>query len=226
MTDKKSDKKKGPTQPVDISHEEMEGLKRDMRSARLIAWAIENQRTLLAAGIAVLLLIAGVGLWTERMQSQRNSAAVLYHQSLEATDSERKIKLLKSVVQDYDSTFYSPMALMLLSRLDAEQAEKHLQALLSRSGLTPEIEWQARLDMASIKLKQGDAKAASAVLARPVGAHYEQLRFYLLGMASDSVDEKRGFLNKALAAVSHDSELKKIIKSRLAELAGTIKSDQ
>jgi len=226
VNDKTRKQKRNSAQPADVSHEEMEELKRDMHTARLMAWAYENQRTLIAAGIAVLVLITGVSLWNERIQSQHSAAAVLYHQALGTAEQERKISLLKTVIHDYDSTSYSTLALMLLSRLDAGQTGQYLKALLSRSDLTPEIKWQARLDLASFRLKQGDAGAVRTLLAQPVEKDYEQLRFYLLGRAADSAARKREYLIKALAAVSHDSELKKSIERSLSELDGAAKSGQ
>jgi len=226
VNDKTRKQKKNSAQPADVSHEEMEDLKRDMRTARLMAWAYKNQRTLIAAGIAVLVLVTGASLWKERIQSQRSAAAVLYHQALGTTEQEKKISLLKTVAHDYDSTSYSILALMLLSRLDAGQTGQHLKALLSRSNLTPEIKWQAQLDLAGFRLSQGDAGAVRTILAQPVGKDYEQLRFYLLGKAADSAAKKREYLGKALAAVSHDSELKKSIERSLSELDGAAKPGQ
>ncbi len=216
--DKKIDRKTNEPQPVEVAHGEMEELKRDMRTAKLLAWAQENQQRLIAAGIAVFILMLGAALWKERSASQRASAAILYHQSMGATDSGQRESLLKTVVQDYDNTAYAVLALMQLARLDADNAEQHLQALLAQRGLTAEIETQARLDLAALYLKQDDTAKANALLNEPAGKHYEQLRYYLLAQAAATVSEKRDFYNKARAAKSHDTDLDKTIARRLAVL--------
>ena len=216
--EKKTDKKSNAPQPVEVAHEEMEELKRDMRTAKLSAWAQENQQKLIAAVIAFFVLVAGVSLWKERIASQRTSAAILYHQAMGAADSSQKTSLLKTIVQDYDNTAYSVLSLMQLARLDAVKAEQHLQMLLAQRGLTVEVETQARLDLAELYLDRGDADKANALLNEPAGKHYEQLRYYLLAQAAATSSEKRDYYNKALAAESHDTDLDKAVARRLAEL--------
>ncbi len=215
MNDKRPERNKHAPAPADaISHEEVQELKRDMRTARMLAWVREHQRTLMVAAVAVLILAVGFSLWTERVRTQREAAAVLYHQAL-TSPRDKKVELLKSVVRDYDATAYAVLARMLLARADPTHAAEYLQALLARHDLTPELATQARLDLAELRLGQGDRAAARSLLGKPVGTHYEQLRLYLLARAADSSAGKRDYLHKALAAVSHDETLKKAIERDL-----------
>jgi len=223
VNDKSSGKNK-KTQPLDVSPEQMEELKRDMRTAKLLAWVQENQQKLLAAGVALLILIVGASLWKEHIDSQRASAATLYHQALDTYDREQKMGMLKTVVDDYNSTAYATLALMLLSGLDEKNAAQYLQQLLSRSDLTPELKWQAKLDIASLSLRHGDAEHATSMLTQAMGKHYEQLRLFLLAEAASSADEKRKLYTRARDAISHDAELKRLIDQRLAESDALIKS--
>jgi len=215
VNDKTPARKKNTPAPVDVSHEEVEGLKRDMQTARLLAWVQENQRALAIAAVAVLIIIIGAGLWRERISSQHEAAAVLYHQALATSAQDKKVNLLNTVVRDYNSTAYAVLARMLLARADRAHATAHLQALLERHDLTPEIAAQSRLDLAELKLEQGDKPAVRTLLSESAGTHYEQLRLYLLARAADSDSSKRDYLQKALAAVSHDETLKKDIERRL-----------
>ncbi len=226
MNDKTPARKKNTPAPADVSHEEVEELKRDMQTARLLAWARENQRILMIAVGAVLVIAIGASLWTERTKSQRKAAAVLYHQALASQAQDKKVNLLNSVVRDYNSTAYAALARMLLARADQAHAAEHLQALLARRDLTPEIAAQSRLDLAELKLKRGDKAAARTLLTEPAGTHYEQLRLYLLALATDSDAGRRDYLHKALAAVSHDENLKKTIEHRLRVLEGGSTSSQ
>jgi len=204
--------------PVEVSREEMDELKRDMRSAHLMAWAQENQQKVIAIIVVLLLVIVGVSLWKEHITTQRASAATLYHQALNSADADAKRSLLEKVVKDYASTAYGGMAQLLLAKVDQEHAAQHLVALLSSSIVDREMRWQAQLDLARAWLRKGDKAQARKILEKSVGKDYEQSRHYLMAEASKNDTERMHHLEQALNSISHDTGLKKHIEKRLAEL--------
>ncbi len=218
MSEKKQDQKPqdAPAQPNEASDVEIAELKRDMRSAQVTAWLEENTQTLIAGVIAVVLALIAGGLWLEHVKSERASAATLYQQALVEKDAAKKQTLMQKVVSDFSGSTYATMAEMQLAALDDAHAEEHLQAVMHASSAMPEWVWQARLDLAELKLEAGDRAAARTLLQESVGRQYEQLRQYLLAMSSDSEAERADHLHKALDAPSLDSELKDRIESLLA----------
>lgn len=201
-----------------VSHEDMNGLKRDMRSAHLTAWAKKHQQKIIAAVAALLLVIAGVSLWRGHIVTQRISASTLYHQALNTVDTDAKRALLEKVVKDYDNTAYAGFAQLLLARVDPAHEIQHLTALLASGAPDREMRWQARLDLAGAYLRRGDKAKARGILAKPTGADYEQLRHYLMAAAADNDADRASHLEQALNDVSHDAVLKQRIKKRLAEI--------
>lgn len=202
---------------------ELEELKRDMRSAQIIDWAQNNQQQLIAGVIAILLVLAGGSLWLEHNKSQKDSAATLYHQALSTTDAEQKKAMLELVIKDYGDSGYGSLAHLYMAKL-SDQPEDQLNALVHGSAATPELAWQARLDLAEWYLAGGKAAEAKGVLAEPVGKQYEQLRHYLLAEASSEAAEKRKHLQMSLDSTSNDAELKAKVESMLSAL-GTPASD-
>jgi len=203
---------------AEVSHEDMDELKRNMRSAHLTVWVQENQQKIIAAVVALLLVIVGASLWKEHIATERASAATLYHEALNTANADSKRALLQSIVRDYANTAYAGMGQLLLAHVDAKHADQHLEALLSSSTVDQEMRWQAQLDLANVWLRKGDKAKANKVLATPVGKDYEQLRHYLMAEASGSDTDKVSHLEQALDSVSHDAVLKKTIKKQLAEL--------
>lgn len=215
-----SNEKQPGNEPVNITHEELEEFKRDMRTARLNAWARENQNNIIAAVLAVLLLIVGVSMWNEHRDSQRASAAAIYYQALNTQAVEDKRTLLESIIKDYDNTAYGGLARLLLAAADPEHAEVWLNELLERSELDAGMRTQARLDLARLKLNAGDTAAANKLLATPAPADYEQLRHYLLAEAGDNDADRIAHLKQARDAVSNDADLSRRIEQQLASLEG------
>ncbi|MDQ6958364.1 MAG: tetratricopeptide repeat protein [Mariprofundaceae bacterium] len=213
-----SSSKEPQPNPSAVSQEEMNGLKRDMRSAHLAAWVQGNQQKIIAAIVALLLVIVGASLWRQHITTQRVSAATLYHQALNSSDAEAKRALLEKVVKDYASTAYGGMAQLLLAKVDQEHADQHLEALLSSSAVDQGMRWQAQLDLARVWLHKGDKAQARKILGKSVGKDYEQLRHYLMAEASGKDADRIAHLEQALNSISHDTELKKHIEKRLAEL--------
>jgi len=214
-----SNKKKQPEQePIDVSHEELEELKRDMRSAQLTAWAIANQQKIIAGVVALLMVIVGVSLWKEHRASQRASAATLYQQALNMQQADDKRSLLQAIIKDYDETVYGDLARLLLVNVDEEHAAEYLQALMERPDVDVSIKVQARLDLAQLRLDAGDKAAARELLATGGVADYEQLRQYLMAQAANDDAERVEHLKKARDAISHDAELSQRIERQLSTL--------
>lgn len=211
-------KKPNKNEPIDVAHEELEELKREMRSAQLTAWAMANQQKIIAGLVALLLLIVGISLWKEHRQSQRASAAALYFQALNSPQEDDQRSMLQAVIKDYDDTVYGGLSRLLLARVDGEHAEAYLQTLMGRSDVDDGIRMQARLDLAQLKLEAGDKAAVLALLANPGGADYEQVRHYLMAQASSDDASRIEHLKQALDAPSYDDALRQRIKQQLSTL--------
>lgn len=213
-----SNEKQPGKEPVDITHEELEEFKRDMRSAKLNAWAKQNQNNIIAAVLVVLLAIVGVSLWKEHRDSQRASAASLYQQALNTRQQEDKSAMLLEIIKDYDNTVYGGLARMLLAAADPEHAGAYLQELIERSDIDNGMRTQARLDLARLDIRAGDKAAANKLLAAPAPADYEQLRHYLLAQAADDDTSRIAHLKQARDAVSNDADLSRRIEQQLSSL--------
>lgn len=211
-----SNEKHPENEPIDVSREEIEGLKRDMRSARLTAWVEDNQKNIIAGVVALLLAIVGISLWQEHTESQRASAATLYHQALNTAQQEDKRSLLLEVIKDYDHTVYGGLARLLLVNADPQHAADYLLALMDRPDVDNGMRTQARLDLAQLKIAAGDTGAANALLQTEAPADYEQLRYYLMAQAAADDAGRIAHLEKARQAVSHDAELSQRIEQQLS----------
>jgi len=217
MTLSSKDKQPG-NEPIDVSHKEMEELKRDMRSAQLTAWAQANQNKIIAGAVAVLLVIVGISLWKEHRDSQRASAATLYHQALNTQQQQDKASMLQEIIKDYDNTVYGGLARLLLVNADPEHAESYLQELMTRADLDSGVQTQARLDLAQMKITAGDNAAANKLLENHAPADYEQLRHYLMAQAAADDAARIEHLKKARDAISNDAALSQRIEQQLSTL--------
>lgn len=213
MNDKQQKNNSGA---VDVSAEEMDELKRDMRSARLNAWAKAHQQQLMIGAAVLLAVLVSVSFWKEHRDAQRASAASLYYQALNTSKAADKQSLLKSVIRDYDNTAYGALARLLLATVDDAHAAEYLQALLARHDVDRGIRNQARLDLARIRLAAGDKQGARKLLETKAPPAYEQLRQYLLAQAASDADERIRHLQKAKEAESHDAGLARRIAQQLS----------
>jgi len=194
---------------------DMEELKRDMRSAKMADWLQKNQQQLIAGAVIVLMALVAGGLWSEHKQSQKESAAAMYYQALSEVDADKRQALLEAVVQGYQGTGYAVLSHVRLATMS--EPEKHLKAVMNDSHATEELRWQAALDLAEYWINNEKSEDAKALLNKPVGKQFEQLRFYLLAEIS-SGEEKQGYLQKALDAISNDDVLKTDIEAQLAKV--------
>jgi len=194
---------------------EMDELKRDMRSAKITAWFEKNQQQLLAGALIVLVVMAGAGFWSEKQKAYKESAAMMYFQALSVVDDSQRKALLEAVVHDYADTGYAILAHVRLAPL--ADTEQHLRAVIEDDDATPEFRWQARLDLAEFLISQNKTDASKALLQKPVGEQFQELRYALLAKLS-SGDAKKDYLQKALNAVSNDAVLKADIERQLAQL--------
>lgn len=191
-----------------------------MRNAQLLDWAKQNQQKLIVMAVLVVFFFGGAAVWIERIKTERNTAASIYYQSLAVVKDSDKKQLLNALIGRHFGTVYTALAQMQLARLDPAHAEQHLQAVINNGKSMPQWIWQARLDLARLMLANGKATAALAILKKPMGTPYEQLRQYLLAEASSDPADKRQHLELAKAAHSYDSKLRQRIDSELQDLAG------
>lgn len=215
MNDKQQKQNNGA---VEVSAEELDELKRDMRSARLNAWAKAHQRELTIGVAVVFVLLVAVSFWKEHRDAERASAASLYYQALNTAKAEDKKALLQSVIRDYDNTSYGALARLLLAAVDEAHAEKDLRAVMERRDVDRGIRAQARLDLARIMLASGKKQQAGTLLRESLPAAYEQLRQFLLAQAAGDAAERIRHLQKAKAAESYDADLARRIDRQLSAL--------
>ncbi len=194
--------------------EEMEELKRDMRSAKITNWFEKNQQQLIAGVVIVLLVMAAAGLWSEKQKAYKESAAMMYFQALSVADNSQRQALLESVVKDYADTGYAILAHVRLAPL--ADTEKNLLAVIENDDATPEIRWQARLDLAEFYITHNKIDESRSLLQESVGEQYQQLRYALLAKIS-SGNSKKEYLQKALDATSNDAVLKSDLEAKLAQ---------
>lgn len=193
---------------------EIDELKRDMRSAKITNWFEKNQQNLIAGAVIVLVAMAGAGLWSEKQKTYKESAAMMYFQALSVVDDAQRKDLLEAVVQDYADTGYGILAHVRLAPL--ADTEQHLRAVINNDDATPEFRWQARLDLAEFFIEQNNVDESKSLLQEPVGEQFQQLRYALLAEISTG-DTQKEYLQKSLDAPSNDAVLKTDIEAKLAK---------
>ncbi|MBF0281452.1 MAG: tetratricopeptide repeat protein [Zetaproteobacteria bacterium] len=196
--------------------EEMQELKRDMQSAKVVAWMEEHKNLLMGTVAAGVVLLFAGSFYLESQRTYRSSAATLYQQALMATDAKSKGTLMGAVVENFSDTAYADLAKIQLAV--GESRESMLQAVLSNNALEKEMLWQVRLDLADYYIQQGAVEKANGLLQVAVGTQYEELKQYLLYQTATTDDARRKHLEKGLAAASNDAELQQQMKRALAAL--------
>ncbi len=215
MSDKK--RKNAPVEGI-VDGTDFVELKRDMQSAKIVAWLQYNQQPLIAGAITLVLILVGVSLWKEREQSQREAAALMYIEAMNKSNADERYAMLDSVIQTYPDSGYAILAnLQKVTHPDADEKKAALRALIDSHG-APEFVWQAKLDLAEVYLAEQKPDQAKVLLSEHFGKHYEQARFALLARMAKHKAEKVELLEKALAAESHDQDLKATLESELAQL--------
>ena len=187
---------------IPVKDADMQELKREMRSAQWTNWVEANQKLLMGAAAAVLVALLAAGFWIEQDRALSATAATVYQQAVGETDLSKKQALLQSVSRDFSSSSYGVMALMQLAGTDSANAEVHLQAVIAHDKAMDEWVWQARIDLAEIRIAAGDSAAAQQLLDQQVGGQYQQIRYYLLAQISTDEGQKQEYLQKALDAPS------------------------
>jgi len=213
-------KKKVENSPVEgiVDGTEFVELKRDMQSAKVIAWLEYNQQQLIAGAVVIVLLLVGVSLWKERELAHKEAAALMYIKAINNTNAEEKEALLDSVIKTYPDTGYATLAgLQQNSSASVDKRKEALEMLVATQG-APEFSWQARLDLASLYMAEGESDKVSELLESHMGKHFEQARYALLAEASSTPDEKIAFLQKAVDAETHDKDLTANLEAQLALL--------
>jgi len=213
-------KKKEENSPVEgiVDGTDFVELKRDMQSAKVIAWLQYNQQQLIAGAVVLVLLLVGASFWKERELAQKEAAALMYIQAVNNPNKEEQAALFEGVIKTYPESGYAELAaLQQSSAADVDKRKEALKMLLEGHG-APELSWQARLDLAEVYLASGETDKANELLKSRVGKHFEQARYALLAKAASNSDEKIAFLQKAVVAESHDKDLKANLEAQLALL--------
>jgi len=213
-------KKKQDNTPIEgmIDATDIVELKRDMQSAKLIAWLEYNQQQLIAGAVVLVLILVGVSLWKEQKLSQKNSAALVYLKAVNMQDVEQHNALLDSVIKDYSTTGYAVLAkLQKLKSSETEEKQTLLESLI-HAEIAPELIWQARLDLADLLIAEGKPKEAQEILSERLGKQYEQARYAKLASIAEDKHEKASLIQKSLDAASNDAELVASLESELAML--------
>ncbi len=193
-------------------------LKRDMQSAKLIAWLQYNQQQLIAGAVVLVIALVGNGLWQEQKRSQKEAAALMYIKAMNATNEAEQTTMFDSVIKTYPDSGYAILAKLKKSASSSVEARKAaLESLIETKG-APEFVWQARLDLAVVYIEEGDMTKAKELLAFRFGKDYEQARYAFLAKLASDESEKETFIQKALDAESHDKNLKSALEAELAQL--------
>lgn len=193
-------------------------LKRDMQSAKVIAWLQYNQQQLIAAAVVVVLVLVGSSLWKAQQASQKEAAALLYIQATNTNNSDEKSALFDNVIATYPDSGYATLARLQKSTSPSVDEQKVALNALIDSKIAPEFVWQARLDLAEIFIAENNNEQAKEVLSSRVGAQYEQARFALLAQVAIDAVEKMTLIQQALDAASHDEDLNAALEAELAQL--------
>jgi len=201
-----------------ITATDMVDLKRDMQQAKINAWLQKNKQLLVALAVVGLLVLLGSSVWKEQQLAHKNAAALLYLQAINETETAERTALLDAVTQDYADTGYATLAqLQKIRGADMQTKESVLKELIAGKG-APELVWQARLDLAELYLAEGRHEDVQDVLGQHFGAHYEQVRYYLLSRVAVDDKKKSELIQKSLDAEVTDNELAATLESELALL--------
>ncbi len=215
MSDKKQEN--APVEGI-VDGTDFVELKRDMQSAKLIAWLQYNQQQLIAAAVVLVLALVGNGLWQEQQRNQKEAAALMYIKAMNTNDEAEQTAMFDSVIKEYPDSGYAALAqLKKSSSTDIEARKAALQSLVDSKG-APEFVWQARLELAELYAEEGDAEKAKELAQENVGKHYQQARYALLAKLATDASEKETLIQKALDAESHDNDLKASLEAELALL--------
>lgn len=200
------------------------------------SWWKENGRSLLLAIAVAVAGVVGWQAWQKRVEVQSTNASVTYQELLQAVTALRDTpddgaqsataEHLAGVLQDeYSSTGYASLGAMLMARVavDAGDLDKALTQLdwARHNAEDEELKQLATLRSARIKLAQGDAAAASSILAEANADHfnaaYAELRGDVL-VAQGQVAEARQAYEQALESAS--PQMRPVIQMKHDDLAG------
>lgn len=200
------------------------------------SWWKENGRSLLLAVAVAIAGVVGWQAWQKRVEVQSNNASVTYQELLQAVTALRgapddqaqatTAEHLAGVLQDdYSSTGYASLGAMLMARVavDAGDLDKALTQLdwARQNAKDEELKQLATVRSARIKLAQGDAAAASSLLAQASADHFSSAYAELHGdilVAQGQLAEARQAYAKALETAS--PQMRPVIQMKHDDLAG------
>lgn len=192
-------------------------------------WWRRNGSTVIAAVVVFLLSFAGWRFWMGQQQQEAEAASVAYEQMLSAVESGNAPQARqrgRALIDEYAGTPYAALASLYLARLaveadDPDGAAAHLQAVIDNPVLE-ELGYMARMRLARVRLAQGDADAAMAVVGgeAPVGfaGPYAEIRGDI-HLARGDRDEARAAYARALEAYTENPERRSLVQMKLDDLA-------
>lgn len=212
--------KKEDENPVDnlVSAADLIELKRDMQSAKVVDWLHANQQQLIAGAVVFVLVLIGASLWKEQRVAQREAAALAYMQATNIKNADERYTMFEAVRTNYPDSGYALLASMQQSKSNDVAVKKASLQVLIDSKSMPELKWQAQLDLAELLIHEGGLAEAAELLKPRAGKHYEQQRFYLLSQTTTDAGQKAEWIEKSLAAESHDNDLTAALEAELASL--------
>jgi tetratricopeptide (TPR) repeat protein len=197
-------------------------------SNRIYSWISDHLRTVVLAGLAVVLIAASVWGYLAYRSYREAQAQQKYFSAVELQEMEQKIKGLKAVTADFSGTRGSDKAWVSLGHLyfqkkDYPQAIQAYQNALKGGRFPQEFETMIRENLAYALEEKGDLKGAadlfSGILKSPApllkeNAHLNLARVYSkLGQTKEAKATLQDFL-KAYP----NSNYAPLVRDRLARL--------
>ncbi|WP_432696498.1 YfgM family protein [Marinobacterium sp. YM272] len=198
-------------------------------------WWKENGRSVLLAIAVAVAGVFGWQAWEKRVEAQSTNASITYQELLDAVMALRSApedeaqlttaKHLAGVLQDdYESSGYAALGAMLMARVavdsnDLDQAFAQLD-WVRQNAEDAELKQLATLRSARIKLAQGDADAADALLKQANGEHYQASYQELRGdvlVAQGQLDQARQAYEQALEGAT--PQMRPVIEMKRDDLA-------
>lgn len=198
-------------------------------------WWKENGRSLLLAVAVAIAAVVGWQAWQKRVEAQSTNASITYQELLDAVlalrsspGDEAQAKTAEHLAgvlkEDYESTGYATLGAMLMARVAVDSGDLDLAFeeldWARQNAADEELKQLATLRSARIKLAQGDADAADALLKEANGEHYPSSYQELRGdvfVAQGDLSQARQAYEQALEAAS--PRMRPVIQMKHDDLA-------
>jgi predicted negative regulator of RcsB-dependent stress response len=195
-------------------------------------WWQDNRNHVIAGLVIGAAAVGGWRFWQDYERRKSEEGSALYSQLVDAVekqDMEQADALGKALVADYARTPYAAQGALALAKGavdagDLAKAATQLEWAAAHAG-DPELETVAKLRLARVKLAQGEAEAALAILGALVPGKFTVLVEDVRGdaeLALGRIAEARKAYAAALAAFDADPDAgvgdRSLIQMKLDEL--------